>query len=127
VFSDGHTNHKDPVGYLEPGFPFQILQSPTFNNINHIENQRILVVASPDDLCEWELGINIYDIGPKTVRTSEQVEIKRMSSALKVPFSTRPAKPLILLTVCLKRSTKSPSGMPFAHMMLMNCLFRNAP
>jgi hypothetical protein len=53
------------MGYLEPGFPFQILQSPTFNNINHIENQRILVVASPDDFSQWELEISIYDLAPK--------------------------------------------------------------
>jgi len=56
---EGHTNHEDPVGYLESGFPFQILQSPTFDDINHIENQRVLVEASPYDFCQWELGISI--------------------------------------------------------------------
>ena len=57
---EGHTNHEDPMRYLEPGFPLQILQSPTFDDIDHIENQRVLVVASPDDLCEWELGVSFY-------------------------------------------------------------------
>lgn len=59
--------------------------------------------------------------------TSEQVEIKRISSALNVPFSTRPARPLILSTVRLKRSTNNFSGIPFAHIILMNCLFKNGP
>ena len=62
---EGHTNHKDPMRYLEPGFPFQILQSPTLDDIDHIENQRVLVVASPDDFSQWELEISIYDLAPK--------------------------------------------------------------
>jgi len=59
---EGHTDHEDPMGYLEPSFPLQILQSPTLDDIDHIEDQRVLVIASPDDFCEWELGVSFYHL-----------------------------------------------------------------
>jgi hypothetical protein len=60
------------------------------------------------------------------VSTSEQVEINLESSFVSLFCLILRESPLILLTASLKRSMINDSGIPFAHMMMMNCLFKNA-